>query len=128
MSIEKLIAGLPERSNGQISKMRARAVHDRRSKPADDELLRLVEEIDSEFLRRLEPPENGWTSGTQGDPRFLMHEGQRVGAVQRMETHRSSNAGVYVAEILGKVLPKRYRHVEDARNAVAAAFEQQGQT
>jgi len=98
MNFEKLIAGLPERSNGELVRMRSTAARDRRSAPHDLDLLRFVDEIDAELLRRLGPPLHGWTRGTQGEPRFLMHDGRRVGVVQRMETHRASNGGVYVGE------------------------------
>lgn len=125
MDIDRLIAGLPTRATGELSKMRARAASETRGKLNDPDLRRFIDAIDEEFLSRVSAPENGWTRGTQGDPRFLMHDGRRVGVVQRMDTHRASNGGVYVAEVLGQAIGKMFRHVDEARDAVATAYGEQ---
>ena len=122
MIIERLIAGLPERTRAQLASMRIKGIERRKVAPQDKEIQHFINAIDDEYLRREEPPKSGWTSGAQGDPRYLMSEGQRVGFVQRMETHRHSNGDVYLAEVLGQPLPEQFRHVDDARHAVDNAF------
>lgn len=120
--MDRLIAGLPERSSAQLAGMRNKGMQRRDVSPEDDELRRFIAAIDDEFVWRLASTENGWTKGTQGDPRYLMHDGRRVGVVQRMETHRLANGDVYLADILGQPLSQRFRHVDDARRAVEEAF------
>ena len=120
--IDRLIEGLPDLSRAQLARMRIKGMQRRDVSPEETEIHRFINAIDSEFLRRKAPPHNGWTNGVQGDPRYLMHEGHRVGVVQRMETHRHSNGDVYFAEILGQLLPETFRRVDDARLAVERAF------
>lgn len=123
--IEKLIAGLPERDRAQLVGMRIKGMQRREDSPEDEEIRRFLAAIDDEFLRRVRPPESGWTHGAQGDPRYRMHDGQRVGVVQRLEAHRHTNGDVYLAEILGQPFSDRFRHVDDARKAVDEAFADQ---
>ncbi|WP_281967302.1 hypothetical protein [Roseovarius nanhaiticus] len=120
--IDRLIERLPNLGRAQLAGMRIKGMHRRNVSPEDKEIHRFIDAIDSEFLRRKTPPHNGWTTGVHGDPRYLMCEGQRVGVVQRMETHRHSNGDVYLAEVLGQFLPEQFRRVDDARLAVERAF------
>ena len=120
--IDRLIERMPDLGRAQLARMRIKGMQRRDVSPEEKEIHRFINAIDSEFLRRKAPPHYGWTNGVQGDPRYLMHEGQRVGVVQRMETHRHSNGDVYLAEILGQLLPETFRRVDDARLAVKRAF------
>jgi hypothetical protein len=83
----------------------------------DQEAVQKRSDVLAEWNRRHDEVVDGWTPGSQGDPRLLKADGVVVATVYRQETHKSNNAGVYVVVVKGAELPDRYRHVDDARAA-----------
>ena len=79
-----------------------------------DEAVSLIDDIDEVLIARLAAPSDGWSSGAQGKPRYLMHSGDKVAVVIRSETHGKCK-GAYFIEVLGQLLPETPRCIEDAR-------------
>lgn len=87
------------------------------ARPGNSEAIQLREAALEEWTKRHPTVINGWTPGTQGDPRILMWNGIAVASVHRLETHKRKNHGVYKCIVRGRELSGLFRHVDDAREA-----------
>ncbi|MDQ2068196.1 hypothetical protein Q9295_17655 [Xinfangfangia sp. CPCC 101601] len=92
--------------------------------PSDVAAAQVLQAVDLELQRRFPGPDDGWTSGRQGEPRFYRENGQVVALVIRLETHGAQKGG-YLIEARGQPLPKCPRFIDEARILAEAALQLQ---
>lgn len=112
-------------SNASLSQILQNVARALQKSPLDQKAVQKRSDVLEEWNRRYDEVEDGWTPGSQGDPRLLKADGVVVATVYRQETHRRDNAGVYVVIVKGTELPDRCRYIDDAR-AVAELRLAQG--
>ena len=114
MNVEGIISTLSERYATSLKQLQTNAERVLKRAPEDASALALLAAIRLEWDRRNPPPMNGWTTGSQGAPRHLYRDGERVATVVRNETH-GLNKGGYDIWVLGKRLDASPRHIDEAR-------------
>lgn len=114
MNVEAIIGTLSERNATSLKQLQTNAERVLKRAPEDANARALLAAIRLEWERRNPPPMDGWTNGSQGDPRHLYRDGERVATVVRHETH-GLNKGGYDIWVLGKRLDASPRKIEDAR-------------
>lgn len=85
----------------------------------DEAALQILQDVTRELERRYPEPNDGWSKGEQGEPRFYREQGQVLASVIRIETH-GNNRGGYEVEVRGQVLPDTPYHVDEARSMAEA--------
>jgi hypothetical protein len=113
MNIDKLIAGLPDSDTKKLCQQRLNAVKEAQFGNIESGSA-LRDAIDVELMKRLEAPADGWSKGVQGEPRYLMQQGEKVAVVYRNETH-GADRGDYGIEVRGQVIDGSPRHVHEAQ-------------
>lgn len=113
MEIDRLLANILLQDMPQLVRQRLNIVN-RLEGDTRKDLLILRDAIDSEIVERLGQMEDGWTTGVQGDPRYLLVEGKILAVVYRTETHGAGRGG-YGIEVGGVTYPAYPRHVDEAR-------------
>ncbi len=114
MDIELIKAGFPERETHSLLKQRENVVAKIALGTADMGELALRAAIDDELEHRFPDPDEGWSPGRQGDPRFLRKNGRVCAIVIRLETHGATKGG-YLIEVMGVALNAHPRNVDEAR-------------
>lgn len=117
MNIELILGTLSSKDAKALGQFLKNANDALNRNPDDLDALRLRDAVAAEHDRRRPRVSDGWTKGTQGDPRHLMQAGEIVASVYRLETHRSDNDGVWSVVVMGRQLPETFRHIDDARRA-----------
>lgn len=98
----------------KLSALRENARRILMKSPTDAPVAEVIKAVDLELQSRFSGPEDGWSSGRQGEPRFYRKDGQVVAMIIRLEPHRVDQGG-YLIEVLGQPLPQHPRFIEEAR-------------
>lgn len=85
----------------------------------DETARQMLKDVKRELERRYPEPNDGWSKGEQGEPRFYREQGQVLASVIRIETH-GNNRGGYEVEVRGQVLPETPYYVDEARSRAEA--------
>lgn len=119
MGVEHLIAKLGTMPTPALVQQRLNVAAKARASGSPDAVA-LRDAIDSELMTRLGAPVDGWSNGSQGEPRYLVQGGAMIAVVYRLETHGKDRGG-YCIEVGGVELDSYPRHVDDARALAEAA-------
>ncbi len=120
MDIEGIISTLAERDDASLKRLQLNAERAFSRDPSDRKAQAVLAAVLEESERRSPPPKDGWTKGSQGDPRHLYRNGDRVATVVRNDTH-GLNKGGYDIWVLGERLNASPRHIDEARSLAEAA-------
>lgn len=105
----------------KLSVLRENAKRILQKSPADTAAAQVLKAVDLELQSRFSGPDQGWSNGRQGEPRFYREDGKVVAMVIRLETHGVDRGG-YLIEVRGQPLPEHPRFIDEARILAEAAL------
>ncbi|MGO4906792.1 hypothetical protein ACEN2J_00520 [Pseudorhodobacter sp. W20_MBD10_FR17] len=114
MNIDSIIANITKSSTKALLGQRARISAKLGADSAHQNTQSILDAVDNELQRRFPTPRDGWSTGTQGDPRYFRTGGTICALVVRMETHGHAK-GSYLVEVNGSALDETPRHIAQAR-------------
>lgn len=127
MSIDKVIASLPQKDASQRKVLRNNANNRLAANPENVDAQRLLEALDKFQSTNRKPASNysgaiQWDAHGHAGTSFGKVDGGVVAKITKSQNHTADNEKIYSVEVLGNVLPEEPRYIKQARKAAEVEY------